>query len=66
LGRDLKGKKKKLRIAKENAINEICEQTIEKVRNAIVGFDIDFMTFSSNLLMVSVNGTAVEFEPCKT
>jgi len=59
------GFQKKLLTARDDAIGEICEQVIEKSGNAIIGLDIDFMTLSSNLLMVSVNGTAVEYEPKK-
>lgn len=56
------GFQKKLLSAREEVIAEICEQTIEKGGNAILGLDIDFMTLESNMLMVSVTGTAAKVE----
>jgi uncharacterized protein YbjQ (UPF0145 family) len=53
-----------LREAKSIAIREMMEQAQRLGANAIIGVDLDFETIGGNgsMLMVSANGTAVNFE----
>ena len=62
MGTRAAGFQKKLQQAREIALAEISNQTINKGGNAIVGLDFDYMTLSENILMISANGTAVELE----
>lgn len=54
---------RKLESAKENALNELKKQANFLGANAIIGIDIDYTTFTSDILGVIVNGTAVYIEP---
>tara|TARA_R110002124_G_scaffold60626_2_gene166210 strand:- start:927 stop:1247 length:321 start_codon:yes stop_codon:yes gene_type:complete len=53
-----------LREAKSIAIKEMMEQATRLGADAIVGVDLDFQTIGSNgsMLMVSANGTAIQFD----
>ena len=53
-----------LREAKSIAVREMMEQAQRLGANAIIGVDLDFETIGGNgsMLMVSANGTAVNFE----
>ena len=51
---------KKLREAKNAALDELRNQAIQTNADAIVGVDLDYMTFEGNLLMLSASGTAVK------
>ena len=62
LGSDSSAFAKKLEIAKESAIDQLRENSILKGANAIIGIDIDYITFSNNMIGVVANGTAVVIE----
>jgi len=62
LGTKASGFQSKLEKAREIVLEEIINDTLEKGGNAIIGIDFDYMTLSNNLLMVSVNGTAVQIK----
>ena len=53
---------RKLQDAKNAAIEELKKQTISKGGNAIIGIDIDYTTFSSDIIGVIANGTAVKIK----
>ena len=57
---------RKLESAKENALNELKKQAEFLGGNAIIGIDIDYTTFTSDILGVVANGTAVVIEPEKS
>ena len=56
---------KELRLAKETAIREMCEEAQEMGANAVISVDLDYETIQvgqgGGMLMVSANGTAVRF-----
>lgn len=51
---------RKLQDAKNAAIEELKKQTVSKGGNAIIGIDIDYTTFGSDIIGVIANGTAVK------
>lgn len=56
---------KELRRAREIALSEMTQQAVGLGANAVVGIDLDYETIGmggGNMLMVSVNGTAVIYE----
>jgi uncharacterized protein YbjQ (UPF0145 family) len=57
---------KELRLAKDTAINEMCQQAQEMGANAVIAVDLDYETIgpgsSGNMLMVTASGTAVKYE----
>ena len=54
---------RKLENAKYAAISELKSQTVNLGGNAIIGIDIDYTTFTADILGVVANGTAVYIEP---
>ena len=50
----------KLDNARDNAISRMIDKAIDIKCNAIVGLKFNYMTFTSNTIVVIVNGTAVE------
>ena len=50
----------KLRRAKQSAMNVLERQVREIGANAIIGLDIDYTTFSADIMGVIANGTAVK------
>ncbi|MFQ5499542.1 MAG: heavy metal-binding domain-containing protein [Candidatus Zixiibacteriota bacterium] len=53
---------KELRLAKDTAIAEMCQQARDKGANCVVGVDLDYETIDSgggSMLMVTASGTAV-------
>ena len=52
----------KMREAKEAAIGIMKERAVTLEANAIIGVSFQFMSFSSNMIGVSVNGTAVKIQ----
>ena len=62
LGTRAGGFQEKLNKAREIALQEIKEQANQLGGDAIVGVDLDYMSLSTNMLMVSVNGTAVKLD----
>jgi uncharacterized protein YbjQ (UPF0145 family) len=56
----------KLGSAKQSAVNELCNNAKHLGANAIIGIDVDYTTFSSDIIGVIANGTAVRIEPLKT
>lgn len=63
LGTSAGGFEEKLVDARETVLADIITDTLEKGGNGIIGVDFDYMALSNNLLMVSVNGTAIKFAP---
>lgn len=57
---------KELRLAKETAINEMCQQAQAMGANAVIAVDLDYETISpggsGSMLMVTASGTAVKYE----
>lgn len=53
----------KLESAKKNALNELYSKAKSLGANAILGIDVDYTTFSSDIMGVIANGTAVKIEP---
>ena len=43
-------------------MNQLKENSILKGANAIIGIDIDYITFSNNMIGVVANGTTVIIE----
>ncbi len=56
----------KLGSAKQSALDNLCSHAKHLGANAIIGIDIDYTTFSSDIIGVIANGTAVRAEPVKT
>lgn len=52
----------KLGSAKQSAIDELCNNARQLGANAIIGIDVDYTTFSSDIIGVIANGTAVRTE----
>lgn len=50
----------KLKRAKEHAIRQLLEQVRNAGANAVIGLDIDYTSFSSDIMGVVANGTAVK------
>lgn len=53
---------RKLQNAKNDAIEELKKQTTSRGGNAIIGIDIDYTTFGSDIIGVIANGTAVKIK----
>jgi len=57
---------KELRMAKDTAIDEMCQQAQAMGANAVIGVDLDYETIgpggSGSMLMVTASGTAVKVE----
>lgn len=53
----------KLKKAKEFSMNQLVKKVEETGANAIIGLDIDYTTFSSDIMGVITSGTAVKIEP---
>ncbi|WP_195983864.1 heavy metal-binding domain-containing protein [Clostridium sp. D33t1_170424_F3] len=52
----------KLKKAKQAAIKKLAGEAIRTRSNAIIGIDIDYITFSNNMMGVVANGTGVTIE----
>lgn len=52
----------KLKRAKDYAINQLLEQVRRVGGNAVIGLDIDYTSFSADIMGVVANGTAVKIE----
>lgn len=52
----------KIAIAKAKAMENLKHKALNMGTNAIIGVDFDLMTLSNNMIVVSVNGTAVKIE----
>lgn len=52
----------KLSRAKSMAISELEQKAIKSGANAIIGLDVDYTTFTSDIMGVIANGTAVKIE----
>lgn len=52
----------KMRKVKETALTKLKFQSVQAGGNAVIGIDFDYLTFSSNMIGVSANGTAVVIE----
>ncbi len=50
---------RELKIAREEAMEEMTVEAISSGANAIVGVDVDYELLSQSMLMVSATGTAV-------
>lgn len=53
----------KLESAKRNALDELYSKAKSLGANAIIGIDVDYTTFSSDIMGVIANGTAVKIKP---
>lgn len=60
LGTNSKMYSNKLKEAKDYAIEQLQNQVIEAGGNAIIGVDIDYVSFSSDIMGVVASGTAVK------
>lgn len=61
-GIESKALSNKLEKAKEAALNKLITKSINLSGNAIIGIDYDYITFTNNMMGVSVNGTSVIIE----
>ena len=52
----------KLKIAKEKALNYMIIESIKNDGDAIIGISYEYLTFSGNMIGISVNGTSVKIE----
>lgn len=52
----------KLKTAKKNAVDDMKKESVECGGNAIIGISYGYLTFSGNIIGVSVNGTSVYIE----
>lgn len=52
----------KLDNARDNAISRMIDKAIDKNCNAVIGLKFSYMSFSSNTIVVIVNGTAVKIK----
>lgn len=52
----------KLKKAKDFAVDQLKSQVIERGGDAIIGLDIDYVSFSADIMGVIASGTAVKFE----
>ena len=55
----------KLESAKDSATKKLTNKAISLNANAIIGIDYDYVNFSSNIIGVIANGTAVKIEKCE-
>jgi uncharacterized protein YbjQ (UPF0145 family) len=55
--------KRKLQIAKEQAMFALKTLAVEKQANAIVGVDLDYIQFALNRVWLILNGTLVRVAP---
>lgn len=62
LGKNSKSYADKLRQAKEYALEQLQEQTIQAGGNAILGLSINYTMFSRDIIGVIANGTAVKID----
>lgn len=62
LGRNSKSYASKLRQAKEYALEQLREQTVQAGGNAILGLSINYTMFSRDIIGVIANGTAVKID----
>ncbi|MDY3854600.1 MAG: heavy metal-binding domain-containing protein [Butyribacter sp.] len=53
---------RKIKYAKDKALQELKAQAIEKCSNAIIGVTYNLMMLNNNMIIVSANGTAVFVE----
>jgi uncharacterized protein YbjQ (UPF0145 family) len=60
---DLFSQKRKLQIAKEQAMFALKTLAVEKQANAIVGVDLDYIQFALNRVWLILNGTLVRVAP---
>lgn len=52
----------KMKSAKQKALTNLMKHALYQEANALIGIDFDYLTFSSNMIGVSANGTAVLIE----
>lgn len=52
----------KMSKAKKIALNNLIEKSLSIGANALIGIDFDIMTLTNNMIVVSINGTAVVIE----
>lgn len=52
----------KMGLVKEKALEILIKRAMIKGANAVIGVDFDYLTFSNNMIGISVNGTAVFIE----
>lgn len=52
----------KMKDVKKAALYDMLEESVEKGGNATIGISYDYITFSGNMIGISVNGTAVKIE----
>lgn len=62
-GRESKAYSDKLKEAKKAALFEMIMESIRNGGNAVVGISYGYVTFSGNMIGISVNGTSVKIEP---
>ena len=59
-GTESKSLRKKLKSAKDAAMNDIKLQAYELGANAIIGLDLDYTMFGDTIVGVIISGTAVK------
>ena len=52
----------KIKYVKKAALYDLLHESVEKGGNATIGISYDYVTFSGNMIGVSVNGTCVKIE----
>lgn len=65
LGTDSQMYSGKLKKAKDIALEHLTDRVKEVGGNAIIGLDIDYTSFSADIMGVIANGTAVKIEPAE-
>lgn len=61
-GTEASGYSEKLRITKQAVLDLMIKDSIDRGGNAVIGISYGFMTFSGNMMGVSVTGTSVKVE----
>ncbi|MGD1996958.1 MAG: heavy metal-binding domain-containing protein [Anaerolineae bacterium] len=66
LGTRAGGFQRKLQRARELSLQELRRKAMQMEADAVVGADMDYSVLSSNMLMVTANGTAVRLAEAQT
>lgn len=62
LGAESKDYSDKIKQAKSKASHDMVTESVKKGGNAIIGISYQYLTFTGNMIGVSVNGTSVKIE----
>jgi len=62
LGTWAKGYEKKIVKAKEDLLNKLKYEAVERETNAVISIDMDYQEMCGSMMLLSINGTAVRVE----